>query len=54
MKKDLRKIGNEFKNEVYDMLREKIKAMIGDESLDNKDCIEKIWEALAFLSVCSE
>ena len=54
MKNDLNKTMKELKLEVYNELRKKIKTVIDDNNLNDKDCVEKIWETLAFLSACSE
>ena len=46
--------GAEFKPEVYERLRKKIRAIIDDKSLSDKECIERVWEAVAFLSACNQ
>ena len=54
MKNDSIKTIKELKSEVYNELRKKIKAIIMNNSLSDKGCIERVWETLAFLSACNE
>jgi len=49
MKNDLDNFDPEIRLGVYNKLREKIKTLVGDKGLDNKECVDKIRGMLEFL-----